>query len=49
MLVGADEQDIRHYSWPLRDGDLADLPERIASWKPPGDRGGCERCFRQPP
>ena len=34
LLVGASEQDIQHYSWPLRDGDLADLLERIASWKP---------------
>jgi CHASE2 domain-containing sensor protein len=33
LLVGASERDIGHYSWRLRDGDLADLLERIASWK----------------
>ena len=33
LLVGANEYDIQHYSWPLRDADLADLLERIASWK----------------
>src|SRR3974377_2309892 len=33
LLVGANEHDIQHYSWPLRDGDLADLLERLASWK----------------
>jgi len=34
VLVGASEHDIWHYRWPLCDGDLADLLERIASWKP---------------
>src|SRR5215469_7140920 len=34
LLIGASEPDIGHYSWPLRDGDLADLLERIARWKP---------------
>jgi adenylate cyclase len=49
LLVGADEHDIRHYSWPLRDGDLADLLERIASWKPPVIGVDIYRDFPRPP
>ena len=44
VLVGATEDDIavgdakggRRWGWPLRDGKLAELLERIASWKPRG-------------
>src|SRR5215469_8643878 len=49
VLVGADEHDIRHYSWPLRDGDLADLLERIASWKPRMIGVDIYRDFPRPP
>jgi adenylate cyclase len=42
VLVGATESDIttgdakggRRWGWPLRDGKLAELLERLASWKP---------------
>src|SRR5437667_7241281 len=34
LLVGGTEEDVRHWDWPLRDGDLATLLERIASWQP---------------
>ena len=34
LLVGGNEDDIADFDWPLRDGELADLLERIASWKP---------------
>jgi adenylate cyclase len=34
VLVGATEKDIGHYGWPLRDGDLAALLERLESWQP---------------
>src|SRR5262249_42753817 len=34
LLVGGTEADIAHWNWPLRDGDLADLLERIAGWQP---------------
>jgi CHASE2 domain-containing sensor protein len=34
LLVGATDDDIAHLGWPLRDGQIADLLERIASWKP---------------
>jgi adenylate cyclase len=34
LLVGGSEADVEHWDWPLRDGDLAALLERIAAWKP---------------
>jgi adenylate cyclase len=34
LLIGGTEQDIQRWDWPLKDGDLAALLERIASWKP---------------
>jgi adenylate cyclase len=34
LLVGGTEEDVQHWDWPLRDGDLATLLERIASWNP---------------
>jgi adenylate cyclase len=34
LLVGATEEDIHRFNWPLRDGDLARLLERIAGWQP---------------
>jgi adenylate cyclase len=34
VLVGGTEADVEHWDWPLRDGDLATLLERIASGKP---------------
>jgi adenylate cyclase len=34
ILVGATETDVKHLGWPLRDGDLATLLERITAWKP---------------
>jgi adenylate cyclase len=34
LLVGGTEADVEDFDWPLRDGDLADLLERIASWQP---------------
>jgi len=34
VLVGGTEADVEHWDWPLRDGDLATLLERIARWKP---------------
>jgi CHASE2 domain-containing sensor protein len=34
LLVGGTEADVEDFDWPLRDGDLADLLERIASWHP---------------
>ena len=49
LLVGASEPDIGHYSWPLRDGDLADLLERIASWKPRMIGVDIYRDFPRPP
>jgi len=49
LLVGATEQDIQHYRWPLRDGDLADLLERIASWKPRMIGVDIYRDFPRPP
>jgi CHASE2 domain-containing sensor protein len=49
LLVGASERDIGHYNWPLRDGDLADLLERIASWKPRIIGVDIYRNFPRPP
>ena len=34
LLVGGSEADVEHWDWPLRDGDLAALLERLAAWKP---------------
>src|SRR5205823_13010602 len=34
LLVGGTERDVADFDWPLKDGDLADLLERIASWRP---------------
>jgi adenylate cyclase len=34
LLVGGTEDDVADFDWPLRDGDLADLLERLASWNP---------------
>jgi adenylate cyclase len=34
FLVGGNEDDITEFDWPLRDGELADLLDRLASWKP---------------
>jgi adenylate cyclase len=34
LLVGATEEDVERWDWPLRDGDLASLLARIASWSP---------------
>jgi len=34
VLVGASEDDIARWHWPLRDGDFAELLDRLASWKP---------------
>jgi len=34
LLVGATEADVQRWDWPLRDGDLAALLERIAGWHP---------------
>jgi adenylate cyclase len=49
VLVGASEHDIWHYRWPLRDGDLADLLERIARWKPRMIGVDIYRDFPRPP
>jgi adenylate cyclase len=34
LLIGGTEADIEHWDWPMRDGDLAALLERIAAWQP---------------
>src|SRR5690242_5747089 len=32
LLVGGTEDDVIDFDWPLRDGQLAELLERLASW-----------------
>jgi len=57
VLVGATEDDIavgdakggRRWGWPLRDGKLAELLERIASWKPRGIGVDLYRDIPEPP
>jgi hypothetical protein len=34
VLVGGTEADVEDFDWPLRDGDLAALLERITAWQP---------------
>jgi adenylate cyclase len=34
ILVGASEVDIARWHWPLCDGDLVELLDRLANWKP---------------
>jgi CHASE2 domain-containing sensor protein len=34
ILVGVTEGDIARWHWPLRDGELAELLDRLAGWKP---------------
>jgi adenylate cyclase len=34
LLVGGTEDDVIDFDWPLRDGELAELLERLASWNP---------------
>jgi adenylate cyclase len=34
FLVAGTEDDVTDFDWPLRDGELADLLERLASWNP---------------
>jgi adenylate cyclase len=34
LLVGATEADVERWDWPLKDGDLATLLERLAGWQP---------------
>ena len=34
FLIGGTEDDVADFDWPLRDGELADLLERLASWQP---------------
>jgi len=34
LLVGGTEADVENFDWPLKDGDLAALLERIVSWQP---------------
>ena len=34
VLVGATEDDIARWHWPVRDDDLSELLDRLASWKP---------------
>jgi adenylate cyclase len=51
LLVSVNESDIRHLQdkWPLQDGYLADLLERIASWKPRAIAVDIYRDFPRPP
>ena len=51
LLVSVSESDIGRMrdNWPLRDGDLADLLERIASWKPRVIAVDIYRDFPRPP
>jgi CHASE2 domain-containing sensor protein len=49
FLVGATEDDIKHFGWPLRDGELADLLERLASWRPQVIGVNLYRDFPRPP
>jgi len=57
VLVGATEADItagdakagRRWGWPLRDGKLAALIERIASWKPRAIAVDLYRDIPEPP
>lgn len=34
VVIGGTEADVENFDWPLRDGDLATLLERIESWTP---------------
>jgi adenylate cyclase len=57
VLVGATEADItmgddkagRRWGWPVRDGKLAELLERLASWKPRGIAVDLYRDVPEPP
>jgi adenylate cyclase len=48
VLVGATEMDVRR-GWPLRDGDLANLLERIAAWQPRVIAVDLYRDYPEPP
>jgi adenylate cyclase len=57
VLIGANEQDItaadadgnRRWGWPLRDGKLAALLERLASWQPRAIAVDLYRDIPEPP
>jgi adenylate cyclase len=49
LLIGETEEDIRRWNWPLRDGDLATLLERIAGWQPRVIGVDLYRDYPQPP
>ncbi len=57
VLVGATESDItssdakegRRWGWPVRDGKLAELLERLASWKPRAIAVDLYRDIPEPP
>jgi CHASE2 domain-containing sensor protein/class 3 adenylate cyclase len=34
FLIGATDEDIARWGWPLRDATLAEILERVASWRP---------------
>ena len=34
VLIGGTEDDVADFDWPLRDGELAELLERLAQWNP---------------